>query len=282
MLEPATGRARRGHAETRVGRARAKRRAGGARARRGARRWTRPLVAALALSALGACKPLDDAMVAVFGRSMRDQRSFDPYENTRPAPENSVAFSAGNWNADPDGWNVGQPEGVDIPHFTFQTLGPVGVGSEAVQRLGENPIPFDSDQDMARGEEIYLRFCVVCHGPDGVGANAYITADRHPMLPLYNLSGEQVASYTDQYIYGMIRVGRGLMPAYGPRITHYDRWRVVNYVRKLQLDMGNTPISMADGSAAAGGAGAAGPDGGATSRPDEAPASATDVAGGGN
>jgi hypothetical protein len=34
----------------------------------------------------------------------------------------------------------------------------------------------------------------------------------------------------------MIRVGRGLMPAYGPRITHFDRWKIVNYVRLLQQD----------------------------------------------
>ena len=49
----------------------------------------RVLAAVLAVAALGACKPLDDTMVFIFGRSMRDQRSFDPYENTRPAPENS-------------------------------------------------------------------------------------------------------------------------------------------------------------------------------------------------
>ena len=123
------------------------------RTRKTRMRYLRPLVALLALSTLGACKPLDDAMVSVFGRSMRDQRSFDPYENTRPAPENSVAFAGGNWNTDPNGWNVGQPEGVDIPYFTLETLGPVGVGSEAVQRLGENPIPYESADDMARGDD---------------------------------------------------------------------------------------------------------------------------------
>ena len=61
----------------------------------------------------------------------------------------------------------------------------------------------------------------------------------NPVLPAYNLSGAQVAGYSDQYIYAMIRVGRGLMPEYGSRITNFDRWNVINYVRQLQRQAGN-------------------------------------------
>ena len=82
------------------------------------RKATRLLTMALALGTLAGCKPLDDGMAAIFGRSMRDQRSFDPYENTRPAPENSVAFAAGNWPSADGEVNLGQPEGVNIPPFT--------------------------------------------------------------------------------------------------------------------------------------------------------------------
>ncbi|HYR11834.1 MAG TPA: hypothetical protein VEQ60_28880, partial [Longimicrobium sp.] len=31
-----------------------------------------------------------------------------------------------------------------------------------------------------------------------------------------------------------IDVGRNLMPPYGTRITHLDRWAIVHYVRQLQ------------------------------------------------
>ncbi|HAC07011.1 MAG TPA: hypothetical protein DC060_12265 [Gemmatimonadetes bacterium] len=202
-------------------------------------RFARPLVAALALITLGGCKPLDDVAVLVFGRSMRNQRSFDPYENPRGAPENSVAFASGNYPAAPGEVNLGQPEGVDVPRFTQLDLGTPGVGNEVIQGL-VNPMDPNDAVSMARGEEIYMRFCVVCHGPDGVGANAYI-ADKHPLLPAYNVSGETVAAYSDQYLYAIMRVGRGLMPEYGSRITHFDRWSVVNYVRQLQRQAGNTP-----------------------------------------
>ena len=202
-------------------------------------RFFRPLVAVLALSVLGGCKPLDDGMAAFFGRSMRDQRSFDPYENPQPAPENSVAFSSGNYPAEDGMVNLGQPEGVVVPHFTQFDLGVPGVGGPAIQGM-VNPTDPTAAASLERGEELYLRFCVVCHGPDGVGANAYI-AEKHVLLPAYNLSGSQVASYSDQYLYAMIRVGRGLMPEYGSRITHFDRWHVVNYVRQLQAQAGNAP-----------------------------------------
>jgi len=200
-------------------------------------RLMRPLVTALAMATLAGCKPLDDGMVAIFGRSMRDQRSFDPYENTRPAPENSVAFAAGNWPSADGEVNLGQPEGVNIPPFTQFDLGVPGVGGPLIQGM-TNPTDPTSAASLERGEEIYNRFCIVCHGPDGVGANANI-ADKHPLLPVYNVSGAQVAGYSDQYIYAMVRVGRGLMPEYGSRITHFDRWHVVNYVRQLQQQAGN-------------------------------------------
>jgi mono/diheme cytochrome c family protein len=210
------------------------------------RNATRLFTAALAIVALGGCKPLDDGMAAIFGRSMRDQRSFDPYENTRPAPENSVAFAAGNWPSADGEVNLGQPEGVNIPPFTQFDLGVPGVGGPAIQGMS-NPTDPMSAESLERGQEIYERFCIVCHGGDGVGANANI-ADKHPLLPAYNVSGAQVEGYSDQYLSAMVRVGRGLMPEYGSRITHFDRWHVVNYVRQLQRNAGTFQASAdADG-----------------------------------
>ena len=197
----------------------------------------RPLIAGLALMMLVGCKPLDDGLVFVFGRSMRDSRSFDPYENPRMPAEGSVAFAAGNYPSADGVVNLGQPEGVAIPYFTQLDLGVPGVGNPVIQAMVNPTDPIDP-ASLARGEELYLRFCVVCHGPDGVGANAYI-ADKHPVLLAYNISSDVVATYSDQYLYAMMRVGRGLMPEYGSRMAHFDRWHVVNYVRQLQAAAGN-------------------------------------------
>jgi len=192
------------------------------------------LVMALALVAVTGCTPLDDAMVAIFGRSMRDQRSFDPYENPVQPPENSVPFSSGNAAAALGQWNVGQAERLDWPQLTQADNVPIGTGNELVRSL-VNPFERGDSAALARGEEIYMRVCWTCHAENGVGAQAPIV-DKHPTLAAYNLAGAQVQGYTDQYIYGMISVGRGLMPPWGHQIRPIDRWAVVTYVRQLQAE----------------------------------------------
>ncbi len=188
------------------------------------------IAAALAGTASGACVPLDDILGDVFGRSMRDQRSFDPYENTLLPPEGSVPFAAGNHAAGPYQVNVGQPEGAaDVPPpFTQDDMKD---RPEVVDTLA-NPVA-PTHESLARGEQLYKRACIVCHGPDGAGTTGYIF-EVHPAMAAHPLNGETAMGRTDGYIYGMIRVGRVMMPAYGHQIGHYDRWHLVNYVRQLQ------------------------------------------------
>lgn len=201
-----------------------------------------PAVAALAVAASAACVPLDDFMGDVFGRSMRDQRSFDPYENTLLPPEGSVPFSAGNYAPGPYQVNVGQPEGSpDLPPpFTQEDMAD---RPETVDGL-TNPVA-PTPESLERGEQLYERVCIVCHGPDGMGTTGYIF-EVFPAMAAYPLRGEAALARSDGYIYGMIRVGRGLMPSYGHQIAHYDRWHVVNYVRRLQ---GLLEVATGDGAA---------------------------------
>lgn len=194
----------------------------------------RGALAVVALLATSACTPLDDAMSAIFGRSMRDQSSFDPYENTRLPAEGAVAFSSANFPAAAGRVNIGHAEAptYDVPDFT-QAATAAPPGSDVVQGLA-NPVPADATS-LARGEVLFDRYCAVCHGPEGLGAGAQILA-RWPALQVYDLAGETVQAYPDGYLYAMIRVGRGVMPAYGHQISHFDRWHIVNYVRQLQAE----------------------------------------------
>jgi mono/diheme cytochrome c family protein len=175
-----------------------------------------------------ACTPLDDAMVAIFGRSMRDQSSFDPYENPINAPEGSVPFAAGNLPAHAGEVNTGQPEVLENPPPPFTQLDVLNTAPVVVNLA--NPVSV-TEASIARGEELFLRFCAPCHGPNGAGVTGYVIPAGFPPYPLVS---DRVRGFTDGYIYGMIRVGRGLMPSYGHRISHFDRWNVVNYLRVLQ------------------------------------------------
>jgi mono/diheme cytochrome c family protein len=92
-----------------------------------------------------------------------------------------------------------------------------------------NPVVADA-ASLARGEVMYLRSCAPCHGAAGDGVGP-VTARG---IPPFDLRTDQVQAYPDGYLYGIIRVGRGLMPAYGHQLTEFDRWHIVNYVRQLQ------------------------------------------------
>jgi mono/diheme cytochrome c family protein len=183
----------------------------------------------LALSA-SACVPMDDAMQAVFGRSMRDQPSFDPYENTRMPADGTVSFASGNYPALAGQVNLGETDGlaVDIPPFTPADM---ATGGGAIGAFA-NPVPATAES-LARGKVVYDRYCAICHGPNGNPQEAAILPKLQLMMafPLAN-GGALIRS--DGYIFGMITVGRGVMPAYGHQTTYYDRWNVVNYVRQLQ------------------------------------------------
>lgn len=100
---------------------------------------------------------------------------------------------------------------------------------------------------LARGRTEFNNNCFVCHGPAGGGDGPVVqqakgadgkTYQRFPFAPAIN--GAATAARSDGYIYGVIAAGRGLMPPYGSRVTHPDRWAVVEYVRALQANAGQT------------------------------------------
>jgi mono/diheme cytochrome c family protein len=77
----------------------------------------------------------------------------------------------------------------------------------------------------------------VCHGPTG---NADGTVSRLIAAP--SLLTARARGYSDGYIYGIVRYGRGVMPRYGDKIpAPVERWAIVNHVRKLQAEFPVAP-----------------------------------------
>lgn len=107
---------------------------------------------------------------------------------------------------------------------------------DSIGRLLTNPTP-PSEASLANGRKYYTINCSVCHGDTGAG-NGPATQNGYGM-PQISIIGATTQARSDGYIYGMMRNGRGLMPAYN-RIEEMDRWDVVNYVRALQGRIPNT------------------------------------------
>ena len=93
-----------------------------------------------------------------------------------------------------------------------------------------NPIRPDSGS-LSRGRIQYQINCAVCHGALGQGNGVVMKYGLYP--PAIGGAANPAAGYTDGYIFGIIRNGRGLMPSYN-RIEEPDRWDIINYLRSLQ------------------------------------------------
>ncbi|HLU25276.1 MAG TPA: cytochrome c [Longimicrobiales bacterium] len=195
------------------------------------------LPAALALGA-GACTPLDNALASIPAFAfMRSAPSFDPYEATRPAPPGSVPYLT--------------PSGPPEP--------PLPATAQALEAFGAtvtNPIP-PTPESIERGKALYERYCFVCHGATGQGNGPVVQGPGDepgrrlpPVVP--NLLLPASMARTDAYMYAVIRVGRGLMPRYGDKVTPTERWHIVNYIRQLQAQGAQGAGAQAQAGAAAG------------------------------
>jgi mono/diheme cytochrome c family protein len=193
----------------------------------------------LTLAALlaGGCTQIDNALASVpFLAFMREAPSFDPYEAPRPAPVGSVPFAS--------------PAGESQPLIP---LTPTGLAEFAASEYGQNPLLPGDTAVLRLGQTMFDRYCVVCHGPQGQANGTIVGDGKYPAPLTRNLTAAPAVALADGMIYGIIRNGRGLMPAYGPRTNVTERWAIVHYVRQLQQSAGGAPppaIAPAAGTAA--------------------------------
>ena len=101
---------------------------------------------------------------------------------------------------------------------------------------------------VARGKELFARYCYLCHGYDGYGYGpVHVRTQQRPAVnagwaPPSNLNDQQRRERPNGHIYNTINNGIRTMAGYGHQIqAPEDRWAVVAYVRALQLSQNATP-----------------------------------------
>ncbi len=112
---------------------------------------------------------------------------------------------------------------------------PVEAGSdqamrEAGQRL-KNPYSASDRAALARGQAIYDRVCILCHGATAAGNGVVV---RHGFPPPPSLLADHARDMPDGAIFYKITAGGPIMPSFAAQITRADRWKCVLYVRRLQ------------------------------------------------
>lgn len=105
---------------------------------------------------------------------------------------------------------------------------------EEQQRAGRelvNPIK-PTEENLARGKEIFGIYCAQCHGEQGNGDGYLYMSKLFPAKPT-PLRGDYVQNKPDGEIFHVITLGSlsGLMGAHGSLIKPEDRWKVVTYIK---------------------------------------------------
>jgi len=115
-------------------------------------------------------------------------------------------------------------------------------------KIGANPgdyMPAEVSVNQAtleRGRERYNIYCAPCHSRTGDG-NGMVPQRgyRHP--PSYHQDRLRKAPLG--YFFDVMTNGFGAMPDYAMQITPEDRWKIVAYIRALQLSQNATAADAA-------------------------------------
>lgn len=103
--------------------------------------------------------------------------------------------------------------------------------------LGAKPSKRLSDDQ--RGELLYDRHCVQCHGPGGAGDGAATAALVHPVP---DLRGRLDAGNRERNA-RLVLDGRGGMPGYETAFDRHDARRVIRHMEKKSAKKGAPPPS---------------------------------------
>lgn len=94
----------------------------------------------------------------------------------------------------------------------------------------KNPLLF-TEENIARGQEVFSNFCAQCHGEDRDGTGFLYTSGRY-IYPPASLITDKMKAKPEGEIYHSITVGFGVMGAHGLLLKPEDRWKVTMYIKK--------------------------------------------------
>ncbi len=98
-----------------------------------------------------------------------------------------------------------------------------------------NPFPI-TKAGLAKGKELYLIYCGICHGEKGAG-NGYLVRDggKYPAQPA-NLMQDTFLNSNNGRIYHAIMYGKNVMGSYADKLSYEERWQVIHFIRSLEAE----------------------------------------------
>lgn len=135
---------------------------------------------------------------------------------------------------------TGKAEGQTASASGGMTTGASGASGapgtrEAAATGGPDMFPVNIDENALRlGRERYQIYCTACHGMTGEGDGMIVRRGfRKP--PSFYDDRLQENTTPAAHFFDVITNGWGAMPDYSAQISPEDRWKIIAYIRALQL-----------------------------------------------
>lgn len=110
-------------------------------------------------------------------------------------------------------------------------------GYAAAKAELQNPLPY-TEENLAKGKELFTIYCAVCHGDAGDGKGILVQREKFLGVPRYDDIGRAI---TEGSIYHVMYYGRNSMGSYASQTSIEDRWQIDYYVLKLKAELEGQP-----------------------------------------
>ncbi|HEU4596394.1 MAG TPA: cytochrome c [Pyrinomonadaceae bacterium] len=180
---------------------------------------------------------------------MQDQPKYEAYESSRtfkdgqasrPLVEGTVArgqlredayFYTGKGGAS----NAQQSPPGGVANVRGNTGGGTASAQQAAAMSGPDVFPLPVTKEaLERGRERFNIYCIVCHGAGGDG-DGMIPRRGFQRPPSFHEDRLQEGTANAAHFFDVVTNGWGAMPSYAEVISAEDRWKIIAYVRALQL-----------------------------------------------
>ncbi|MGB0402771.1 MAG: c-type cytochrome [Salibacteraceae bacterium] len=88
-----------------------------------------------------------------------------------------------------------------------------------------------NEMNLAKGKELYNKFCVHCHGKKGKGDGTVPTNSEYPNPPAYDGG---LKDLPEGKMFHSVTYGKNLMGSHASQLTKTERWQIIMYVKTLQ------------------------------------------------
>src|SRR5688500_10908471 len=143
-----------------------------------------------------------------------------------------------------DGSSAGQPVEGTVARGLLNADEALFTGKTGGVAVKEMPFAITA-ADLDRGQERFNIYCTPCHDQSGNG-NGMVVQRGYRKPPSFHI--ERIKQADPGYMFDVISNGFGAMPDYKSQINPRDRWRIVAYVKALQMSPG---AAAADAAASA-------------------------------